>query len=98
MEIIGGIQAFTLQFLMLFFFYEDDQVTIRSAPLACISLPGNIELHSFLNACRDINGYCFLPINSSFSFAYRAFCGYCRSFAVAGGTGRHGLHLAKESV
>src|SRR5258708_8178572 len=83
---------------MLFLFDQDDQVTGRSAPFTGIASSSNAQLHTFLYACRNIDGHGLFSVHSAFSFTGSTFSGYERAFSVTGRTGGNCLHLSQEGI
>ena len=83
---------------MLFFFDQDDQIAGGAAPFAGITSAPYAELHAFLYARGNIDGYRLFAINAAFALAYRAFGGDDGTFSIAGRTGGDCLHLAEEGV
>src|SRR5262249_23601866 len=83
---------------MLFFFDEDDEVTGRATSFACVTPAADAELHAFLYTCGNVDADGFFAIDPTFAFTYGAFGGHDGAFAVAGGAGGDGLHLAEEGI
>ena len=97
-ELEGDVQSVAVEFGMLFFFDEDDQVAGRAAAFAGVASAAYAELHAFLNACGDVDGDGLFAVDPAFAFADGAFGGDDGAFAVTGGTGGNGLHLAEKGV
>src|SRR5690242_6858527 len=83
---------------MRLFLDQDNQIARGPSAFAGITLATKTELHAFLHARGDINGYHLLPINPAFPFAIIAFGSDHAALAVTGRTGGDGLHLPQESA
>src|SRR5579871_2485019 len=87
-----------MQFRMLLFFNQHNQIPIGAPTLSCIASSSNTQLHAFLNACRNINRHRFFAIHSSFSFANSTFRRNRRSFSITSWASSNSLHLPKECI
>src|SRR5687768_12093266 len=83
---------------MRFFFDQYYQVAGAAAALTGIAAPADAELHAFLHTGRDVDIHGFLAIHPSFALTMAAFYRDGTAFAVAGGAGCYGLHLAQEGA
>src|ERR1700754_1207358 len=83
---------------MLFFFNKNDKIAGGAASFAGVTSATDAELHSFLNAGRDVDGDGFFPVDAAFSFTNCTFCCHDGAFAVACRAGGDRLHLAEEGI
>src|SRR5579859_6747037 len=98
MEFVSDVQPVSVEFGMLFFFDEDDEVARRSASFTGVASAADAKLHAFLHTGRDIDADGLFTIHTPFALTDGAFRGDDGAFAVAGGAGGDGLHLAEEGI
>src|SRR4051812_39039059 len=87
-----------MQFRMLFFLDENDEVAGGASSFPCIPPSTYAELHAFLYACGDVDGHCLFAVYAAFAFTDRTFGRDGGAFAVAGRACGDRLHLAQEGA
>src|SRR5580692_9618737 len=98
MELVGDVEAVAVKFGVLFLFDKDDEVAGGAASFASVTTATDAKLHTFLNTGWDVKRDGLFAIYAALSLTNAAFGGDNGAFAVAGGAGGDGLHLAEEGV